>query len=255
MALQVRRWGAISAGSSGVVASAGGCLFLFPVRVGALGVMEWWVMAVVVGEGGVETWLTWPASLVEVEIKWSALLCLFPSVSLVAFYMFLFQSFDLSPRFVSVSLCLYFFSCSNLSSHFQMSYLPQSLCPSLLLSISTCLFVFPSPPFLLSLSPFPSRLTERGSLWCKADIYSRGSFISTVSLLKQWAGSQINKMVERMDLLRVLFSHRKIREFVNTWRCKESHRVGREGVGVMNKDLNTSQPVLKWAKAFRLERW
>lgn len=30
-----------SAGGFGEAASAGGCSFLFPVRVGALGVMEW----------------------------------------------------------------------------------------------------------------------------------------------------------------------------------------------------------------------
>lgn len=43
MALQARRRGAISAGASAAAASAGGCLFLFPVRVGALGVMGWGV--------------------------------------------------------------------------------------------------------------------------------------------------------------------------------------------------------------------
>ena len=113
------------------------------------------------------------------------------------------------PRVSYLFLPLSFVHCSDFISHLLISYPPLSLCLSPLLSIFPSVpFVFhsPSPPVLCLALLFPSHPAEPGGLWCGADIYSRGSFISTVSLFKQRAGSQINKMAERMDRSRVLFS-------------------------------------------------
>lgn len=155
-----------------------------------------------------EAWRTFPASppLEEVEIKCSTFLCLFLSVSTslsvcvsgVAFDRLFFHSLSSVFCFLTLNfvhclalhflICLCFTLSSTITVHF----------PHHCLSFSSC-------PFCFSLL-LPSHPAEQGDLWCEADIYSCKSFISTVLLLKQWEGSQINKMAERMDLLRVVFS-------------------------------------------------
>lgn len=156
-------------------------------------------------EVGAEAWLTFPASLAEVEIKWSTFLCVCLRLLLLVFVSPVLLS--IPSVFVSCSifssLTLNFVHCLDFSLHF-----PICLCFTLSFTITVhflhhCLSFSSCPLFL---SPFPSHPAEQGSLWCEADIYSCKSFISTVLLLKQWAGSQINKMAERMDLLRGFFS-------------------------------------------------
>lgn len=189
--------------------SVDGCSSLFPVRLRALCLSEWWRWSGG-GRGHRGSWsLTNLASFPRVG--WDQIKLAAPSVSICVVFTLCLRPSRSPPRppyvrlpvFVSrslfLSLPLHFVHPSDFYLHSLTSHLSLSPCLSPLLSISLCLFVLPSP----SAPPHPA---GQEGLWCEADIYSRGSFISTVSLFKQRAGSQINKMAERMDLLRVLFS-------------------------------------------------
>lgn len=110
--LQIRRWGVTVAGGCGEAASAGGCSFLFPARVGALGVMERW-------------WWCWREGWGEMKPDWLGQLPLWRLRSneahcSVCFYLcrllFVFESISLLLLSIcsSFSLCLlvsiFFFS-------------------------------------------------------------------------------------------------------------------------------------------------
>lgn len=154
-------------------------------------------------------------------VGWDQMKRAAPSVSIFCRLRFASASVSLSLLSIHSSSCL----CLRGS----VSVFASRLCPSLWLllalsnlpsvfislsftitvhfPLSLCLTVsFFSHPLSLPLPLSPSHPAGQRGLWWEPDIYSRGSFISTVSLFTQRAGGQINKTAERMQLLRILFS-------------------------------------------------
>ena len=73
------------------------------------------------------------------------------------------------------------------------------------------------------------------------DNNSKNAYLSTPNIVK--------------SISEHIFSLSEVKNTTTKKSQKADCKVGGGAVSVMNKDLNASQPVLKWAEAFRLKRW